>query len=106
MRAPKEHDPFHRRRARALASACIACARSHAGGTYLEAGPIMNKPVRRSWWTWKLGEIAGIAIRVHVTLVLLLAWIALTYMISGADVRVAAIGLLLVCAVFAVILVH
>lgn len=61
---------------------------------------------RRSWWTWNLGHIAGIQLRVHVTLVLLLAWIAVTYAAAGAGVGATAIGLALVVSVFAVIVVH
>jgi Zn-dependent protease/CBS domain-containing protein len=61
---------------------------------------------RRSWWTWNLGHIAGIAVRVHLTLILLLAWIAISYAIQGAGLSATALGISLVVAVFAVILVH
>lgn len=61
---------------------------------------------RRSWWTWKLGTIAGIPIRLHLTLVLLLVWIALSYAFSGADVRATGLGVVLVLAIFATIVVH
>ena len=59
-----------------------------------------------SWWTWNLGRIAGIAIRAHVTLVLLLVWIAISYAVQGAGLAASAVGIALVIAVFAVIVVH
>jgi Zn-dependent protease/predicted transcriptional regulator len=61
---------------------------------------------RRSWWTWKLGRIAGIPIRMHLTLVLLLAWITLSYATSGASVRATGLGVVLVLAILAIIVVH
>lgn len=61
---------------------------------------------RRGWWTWNVGRIAGIPIRVHLTLLILLAWIAGGYLLSGAQLAMAATGVLLVVAIFGVILVH
>jgi Zn-dependent protease/CBS domain-containing protein len=84
-------------------------------GTRCEATPIMASPSgneipvrrrRRSWWTWNLGRVAGIPIRVHFTLVLLLAWIATSYALGGASFGVAAVGVLLVATIFAVIVIH
>src|SRR5690349_2596248 len=61
---------------------------------------------RRSWWTWNLGRIAGIPIRMHLTLLILFAWIAGTYALAGAGLGATAVGLALVVAIFAVIVVH
>ena len=61
---------------------------------------------RRSWWTWNLGKIAGIPVRMHLTLVLLLGWITLSYATSGASVRATGLGVVLVLAIFAIIVVH
>jgi Zn-dependent protease len=61
---------------------------------------------RRSRWTWKLGRIAGIPIRVHLTLLILLAWIAGLYALHGAGLAGTAIGIFLVLAIFVVIVVH
>jgi Zn-dependent protease/CBS domain-containing protein len=61
---------------------------------------------RRSWWTWNLGRIAGIPIRMHVTLLILLAWIAGSYALRGASISATAIGVALVAAIFVVIVIH
>lgn len=69
-----------------------------------DATPVRRRP--RSFWTWNLGRIAGIPIRMHLTLLVLLAWIAGAYMLSGATLTATAIGLLLVLTIFAIIVVH
>jgi Zn-dependent protease/predicted transcriptional regulator len=61
---------------------------------------------RRSWWTWSLGRIAGIPIRMHLTLLILLAWIAGSYMFAGAGWTATALGLFLVLTIFVIIVVH
>jgi len=60
----------------------------------------------RSWWTWNIGRLAGIPIRMHVTLLILLAWIAGSYAVAGASLGATAIGVALVVAIFVVIVVH
>jgi len=50
--------------------------------------------------------IAGIPIRVHVTLALLLAWIAISYSAGGLGPAATLLGVLLVVAVFAIIAMH
>lgn len=61
---------------------------------------------RRSWWTWNLGRISGIPIRIHLTLLILLAWIAGSYALSGATLGATAVGVALVASIFVVIVVH
>jgi Zn-dependent protease/predicted transcriptional regulator len=63
-------------------------------------------PRRRSLWTWNLGRIAGIPIRMHLTLFVLLAWIAAMYMVQGATFGATGLGLLLVATIFVIIVVH
>jgi Zn-dependent protease/predicted transcriptional regulator len=63
-------------------------------------------PRRRSWWTWNLGRIAGIPIRMHLTLLVLLVWIASSYMLQGLGFGATALGLVLVLTIFAIIVVH
>ncbi|HEX8954586.1 MAG TPA: site-2 protease family protein, partial [Polyangia bacterium] len=60
----------------------------------------------RSRWSVRLARIAGIDIRAHATLLILLAWIALDPLIGGRGVRAAVASLLLIVCVFAIIVVH
>lgn len=60
----------------------------------------------RARWSWRIGSISGIPIRVHVTLLLLLAWIATSYWLVGLGPRAGAAGLLMFVVVFALIVVH
>lgn len=53
-----------------------------------------------------MGRVAGIPIRMHLTLLILLAWIAGSYALSGASLGATAIGVALVVAIFVVIVVH
>ncbi|HEU0035618.1 MAG TPA: site-2 protease family protein [Kofleriaceae bacterium] len=57
-------------------------------------------------WSWKIGSLAGIAIYLHVTFVLLLAGIAVLHVAAGHDIAIAARGVLLIVAVFAVVVLH
>ena len=61
---------------------------------------------RRSSWTWNIGRIAGIPIRLHLTFLLLLAWIAVVYAFHGANIGTVALGVVLVVAIFATIVIH
>jgi len=56
-------------------------------------------------WSIKLGRVAGIEVRVHLTFLLLLAWIALAYYWQGG--RAAAVeGVTFILALFACVLLH
>jgi len=57
-------------------------------------------------WSWKIGEVAGIAVRVHGTLLLLLAWVVLGHVYYGHGALAALAGLALVALVFAIIVLH
>lgn len=59
-----------------------------------------------SRWSWRIGSVFGVAIRVHVTLMLLLVWAVASYAIRGVQVGTAALGIALVASVFVIILVH
>jgi Zn-dependent protease len=57
-------------------------------------------------WSFKLGRIAGIALHVHVTFVILLAWIAVAaYSRAGTPVAALA-GAALTLAIFAIVVLH
>lgn len=57
-------------------------------------------------WAWKLGRVAGIEIRIHVTFLLLLIWIGALHYLEGHNWRAAALGILFILAVFSVIVLH
>jgi Zn-dependent protease/CBS domain-containing protein len=63
-------------------------------------------PEPRPRWAWRLGRVAGISIYLHATFLLLLVWIAMSYLGAGQGVATAGFGLLLVASVFASIVVH
>ena len=60
----------------------------------------------RSRWSWTVGHLFGISIRIHVTLLLLLVWLVTAFAIRGAGLTEAATGLVLVSLVFVIIVVH
>jgi Zn-dependent protease len=66
------------------------------------AGP---RPAKRPW-TWKLGEIAGIEIFVHVSLVIVLGGLFVAQLTLGAGTAHALVSLALLASVFAVIVLH
>lgn len=65
----------------------------------------MTQPTR-SRWSWHVATVSGIAVRVHVTLVALLVWIAIAAPIAGAGLRQTLAQSALVVAIFACIAVH
>jgi Zn-dependent protease/CBS domain-containing protein len=57
-------------------------------------------------WSWRIGSIAGIALHVHATFLILLAWIAIAEYRSTGSARSAINGLAFVLAVFAIVVLH
>ncbi len=57
-------------------------------------------------WSWNIGRLAGIKVYIHATFVVLLAWIAIGYMLAGETAITAVRGLVLVISVFAVVVLH
>lgn len=57
-------------------------------------------------WSWKLGRIAGIDVRVHATFLLLLAWAALSYYRLGGSAAAAFRGVLFTLALFLCVVLH
>ncbi len=84
--------------------------RGFRGGTRARASTSANPesrpapPHRR--WAWKLVSPFGIAIYVHATFVLLLAWVAISRLGASHDLAIAGQGLLLVTSVFAIVVLH
>src|SRR5919106_335609 len=57
-------------------------------------------------WSWRIGSIAGIALYVHATFLLLLAWVAIGEYQSSQSAGAALNGVLFVLAVFATVVLH
>lgn len=57
-------------------------------------------------WSWTLGHVAGIELRVHATFLILLAWMALLYGRDTGTVAGAATGVVFTIAVFASVVLH
>jgi Zn-dependent protease len=61
---------------------------------------------RRGRWSWSLGKLAGIQIRLHATFLLLIAWIALSHLLAGHGARATLAGIAFVGVVFLVVVLH
>ncbi|MBI5534408.1 MAG: site-2 protease family protein [Deltaproteobacteria bacterium] len=57
-------------------------------------------------WSWKIGRLAGIDVRVHVTFLLLVAWMSITPLVLGKGLAAVAAALGLNLAVFSFVLLH
>ena len=57
-------------------------------------------------WSWRVGSLAGIALYVHATFLLLLAWVAIGEYQSSGSAATAFNGVLFVLAVFATVVLH
>lgn len=57
-------------------------------------------------WSWRVGSIAGIALYIHATFVLLLAWVAIGEYQTSRSATAALNGVLFVVAVFATVVLH
>jgi Zn-dependent protease/CBS domain-containing protein len=79
----------------------------HEGHAPVEGAPgERDTRAERPSWSWEVGTLFGVAIRIHVTFVVLLAWIALSHVALGHGGRVAMFDLALMVSVFAVIVLH
>lgn len=57
-------------------------------------------------WAWRIGKLAGIDVRIHVTFLALLAWIAWVHYAQTGSVAGALRGVLLIVLVFGIIVLH
>ena len=57
-------------------------------------------------WSWHLGRLFGIEVRVHATFLLLLAWVAISHLMHEHEIGAAVAGVAYVVAVFAIIVLH
>jgi Zn-dependent protease/predicted transcriptional regulator len=57
-------------------------------------------------WSWKVGKLAGIDVRIHATFWLLLGWVGLSYWTAGKGADSMLAGVVFIIALFACILLH
>jgi Zn-dependent protease/CBS domain-containing protein len=57
-------------------------------------------------WSWKVGQLAGIELRIHATFVLLLGWVWASYWIAGKSMDAMLAGIGFIGAVFACVVLH
>ncbi|MFO0915379.1 MAG: site-2 protease family protein [Pirellulales bacterium] len=57
-------------------------------------------------WSWHVGKIAGIDVKIHWTFFVLLVWIGAAYLTQGRGVAAAMFGITSVISVFACVLLH
>ena len=57
-------------------------------------------------WSWRIGRVGGIDLRVHATFFILLAWLALVYYRQAGTVSGAARGVLFTIALFVSVVLH
>lgn len=57
-------------------------------------------------WAWRLGQIAGIALYVHATFVILIAWVALAHWTQRRNVLDAMTGVAFILALFGCVVLH
>ncbi|MBI5083167.1 MAG: site-2 protease family protein [Acidobacteria bacterium] len=57
-------------------------------------------------WSWKIGTLAGIELRMHVTFLLLLAWVGATHWMAGRSFDAVWSGVAFILALFGCVLLH
>jgi Zn-dependent protease len=57
-------------------------------------------------WRWRLGKLAGIEIYMHVTFLVLLAWVGVSHLVEGRGPVEAAGGVLFILLIFACVVAH
>jgi len=57
-------------------------------------------------WSWKIGQFAGIGVYMHVTFLLLIGWVALSYWLQERSVSMVISGIAFILAIFACVVAH
>jgi Zn-dependent protease len=57
-------------------------------------------------WSWKIGKLAGIELRIHATFLLLLGWVAASHWLRGKSLEAMLAGIGFIVALFACVLLH
>ncbi len=81
-------------------------ARAEAAGDVPGSRRVRGAVGARSRWMLRVGRVFGIEVNVHATLLVLLAWVAISRFVAARDVRVALAGLALSSSVFVIVLLH
>ncbi len=57
-------------------------------------------------WSWRLGRLAGIDVKVHVTFVLILAWVGLSHWLAGRGLAGVLSGVFFILLLFGCVVLH
>jgi hypothetical protein len=57
-------------------------------------------------WSWKVGRIAGVDLRMHVTFLALIAWLVASYWLEGRSLSGVVAGVGFILALFACVVLH
>lgn len=57
-------------------------------------------------WSWKIGQLAGIDLRIHATFLLLLGWVLVSYWMAGQSVFAMVAGIAFIVSLFACVVLH
>jgi Zn-dependent protease len=57
-------------------------------------------------WSWKIGQLAGIDLRIHATFLLVLGWVLVSYWMTGKSMEGMLGGLAFIVALFACVVLH
>lgn len=57
-------------------------------------------------WSWRIGRLAGIDLYMHVTFLLLVGWVAISYYAARRSVADALIGVAFILSLFAIVVLH
>ena len=57
-------------------------------------------------WSWKVGKLAGLDLRIHVTFLLLLVWVGASHWMRGKSADAVLTGVGFILALFACVLLH
>jgi Zn-dependent protease/predicted transcriptional regulator len=57
-------------------------------------------------WSWKIGQLAGIDLRIHATFVLVLGWVLVSYWMAGKSMDAMLAGMAFILALFACVVFH
>ena len=57
-------------------------------------------------WSWRIGKLAGVDLRIHATFLLLLGWVGASHWLRGQSLDSALAGIGFILALFACVLLH